>query len=94
MWFKTSLLWVEDKWNKFEAWVASLMPGFKTRIVSGLGIVGSMAGVLQEYITGLPLSELMTATQITVLAAILFTLTFWLRGIGERVNVRVSSPTS
>lgn len=94
MWFKTALLWVEDKWNKFEAWVASLMPGLKTRIVAGLGVVGSMAGVLQEYVTGLPLTEFMTATQIMIGTAILFTLTFWLRGIGERVNVRVSSPTS
>lgn len=74
-------------WAAFEAWVASLMPGLKTKLVTGLGAIGSLAAVGQEYVTGLPLSEFMTGTQIAVATTVLFTLAFWLRGIGERASV-------
>lgn len=78
------LTWFASIWNKFEAWVAGWMPGLKTEIVTGLGALGSLAGILQEYITGLPLSEFMTATQVTIATTVLFSLAFWLRNIGTR----------
>lgn len=84
---------VKSWWASFEAWVASWMPGFKTHVVAGLGAVGSAAGVLQEYITGLPLSTFMTATQALIATTVLFTLAFWLRGIGDRVEARASNNT-
>ncbi len=90
MWFKTICLWIEDKWNKFEAWVASWMPSLKTRTVSGLGAIGFAAGNLQEYVSQLPLSTFMTVTQVAWLSVVLLTLTFWLRGLNDRVNVRTS----
>jgi hypothetical protein len=71
--------WLKAKWTSFEAWCASWMPGLKTYIVTGLGALGSLAAVLQEYITGLPLSEFMTGTQIAVATAVLFSLAFWTR---------------
>ena len=77
---------IKADWNAFESWVASWMPGLKTKVVSGLGALGSLAAVGQEYITGLPLSEFMTGTQIAIATAVLFTLTFWLRGISSRVG--------
>lgn len=85
-----SSLWsgLKSTWAKFEAWVASWMPGFKTHLVSGLGAIGSGAGLLQEYISGLPLDHLMTASQILFLTGVLFTLAFWFHGLTERVESR------
>lgn len=76
--------WIKNTWDKFEAWVASWMPGFKTYTITALGAVGSAAGVLQEYITGLPLSTFMNATQITIATAVLFSLAFWFRRLADR----------
>jgi len=90
--FKQACLWIEDKWNKFEAWVASWMPGLKTKVITGLGAIGSLAATLQEFVTGLPITTFMTATQLTAVTLVLFVLSFWLRGLGDRVNARVSSP--
>lgn len=75
---------VKSIWSEFEAWVASWMPGFKTYLATGIGAVGSLAAILQEYITGLPLSEFMTGTQVAFLTTILFTLAFWFHNIGNR----------
>lgn len=76
--------WIKDKWNRFQDWVATWMPGFKTKLISGLGAVGMAAGVLQEFITGLPLSTFMTATQIAIVGVVLFSLTFWFRQLANR----------
>lgn len=76
--------WIKNTWDKFEAWVASWMPGFKTQTVSALGAIGSLAAVLQEYVTGLPLSTFMTGTQITIATAVLFSLAFWFRRLADR----------
>lgn len=70
-------------WSKFEAWVASWMPGLKTFVVTGIGAIGSLAATLQEYVTGLPLSEFMTGTQIAIGTTILFTLAFWFRHLSD-----------
>lgn len=88
------MTWLSTEWNRFEAWVASWMPGLKTKVVAGLGSIGSLAGVLQEYVTGLPLSSFMTATQVAGVGIVLFTLTFWLRGLSDRVNARVFNPSN
>lgn len=77
--------WIKNAYNSFEAWVYSWMPGFKTKLVAGVGALGSLAGVLQQYITGLPLSEFATSTQIAVLTTVLFTLAFWFKDMGVRV---------
>lgn len=87
-----SRLWsgLKGLWVKFEAWVASWMPGFKTYIVSGLGAIGSLAATLQEYVTGLPLSTFMTGTQIAIGTTVLFTLAFWFHNMSERHNIAVN----
>lgn len=77
-------IWIKDKWNSFETWVASWMPGFKTKTVTALGAVGFYAATLQEYITGLPLSTFMNATQITITGAVLFSLAFWFRRLADK----------
>jgi len=81
---------IKNAWNSFETWVASWMPGLKTEIVTGLGALGSLAALGQEYLTGLPNTTFMTATQMAIASTVLFTLAFWLRNIG----VRTSSPNT
>lgn len=76
--------WLKDKWNRFQNWVSTWMPGLKTKLATGLGAVGMAAGVAQEYITGLPLSTFMTATEIAIASAVLFTLSFWFRSLANR----------
>jgi len=88
MWLKSTISWIEDKWAKFEAWVARVTPGLKTKLATGLGAIGSAGAVGQEYITQMPLTKFITAEQIAIASAVLFTLAFWFRGIGDRVALR------
>jgi len=75
--------WVYNKWVGFNHWVASIAPGLKTKIVTFLGMVGSLAASMQEYITGLPLSTFVTAEHAAIIGVVLFTLTFWFRGLSK-----------
>lgn len=92
MWLKSVLSWIEDKWVRFEAWMNSWAPGAKTRIVNALGAIGGAAAFLQQYITQMPLTRFVTVEQIAIGSAVLFTLSFWLRGLGDRVDARVETP--
>lgn len=82
--FRKAWEWVKDKWNRFDAWAASMAPGVKTKIVAALGALGNFAYVAQQYVAGLPLEKFFTATNLLVLNAVLFTLAFWFRGMSER----------
>ncbi len=88
MWIKSTILWIDDKWTRFEAWVASVTPGIKTKLATALGAIGSLGAVGQEYVTQMPLTKFITAEQIAITSAVLFTLAFWFRGIGDRVALR------
>lgn len=76
--------WFSNAWSKFETWVASWAPGFKTEFVAFLGILGNAAYLGQQYVQGLPAVPFANATVVATASVILFTLAFWLRGIGER----------
>ena len=76
--------WVKDKWTRFNDWLASKMPGLKTKIITAVGAVGMAAGVLQEFLTGLPLSVFLSATQIAIISGVLFALGFWARLLANR----------
>lgn len=66
-------------WRKFDSWVASWAPGLKTKIATGLGALGMFAATMQDYITGLPLDKFITSTEVAIISAVLFTLSFWFR---------------
>lgn len=83
--------WISDTWAKFEGWVNGWFPGAKTYIMTGLGAVGSIAAYMQEYVTGLPVTKYITAETLTLISAGLFTLSFWFRGLGDRVDARKAS---
>lgn len=84
------LNWIKNAWDSFEAWVHSWFPGFKTYITTGLGVIGSAAAVLQQYVTGLPITHYITAETMAIASAALFTLSFWFKGMGDRVDARNS----
>lgn len=81
---RTAWQWLNAKRNAVQDWFASWLPGFKTRIVTVLGFLGSTAALLQEYITGLPIAELVTPTNLLIANMVLFTLAFWFRGLANR----------
>ena len=78
------LQWFKDKINSFEDWVASILPGLKTKITVALGLVGNMAFVIKVYLAGLPLGEYATTQNLLIANMILFTLAYWFRGLGDR----------
>lgn len=82
------LNWILDKNAKFEAWVHSWFPGFKTRFMAGLGAISMAAASMQEYVTGLPATKWISQEVLTGTSAVLFTLSFWFSNMGERVKSR------
>lgn len=78
--------WFKTKWLAFERFLDRLAPKIKTKLVAFLGMVGSTAAVVQEYITGLPTSTMITAEKISIATAVLFTLSFWFRNMGDRTK--------
>lgn len=78
--------WLSNTWSKFETWVASWMPGFKTKTVTALGALGTAAAVLQGYVSGLPLEKFMNATQIAIASAVLFSLAYWFRSLADKAE--------
>jgi hypothetical protein len=91
-WFKTAYQWLVDKWTSFEAWVYEWMPGFKTKLIAFIGIVGNAAVVLQDYITQVPLNKFVNETQLAVIGIVLFTLAFWFKRLSD--NYSSPLPTS
>lgn len=85
MWdiIKAPFVWLKDKWTAFSAWIASWFPGWKTQTVAALGAVGSLAATMQEFVSGLPLNEFVTTTQVTMITTGLFILTFWFRRLSN-----------
>lgn len=79
---------IETVYGKFEDWVHSWMPGFKTTIVTALGAIGSTAALCQQYITQLPLDKFATATQVAIGTLAVSLLALWFHGMGDRVDER------
>lgn len=85
-------------WKSLEGVVASVYPKAKTEFVAFLGIVGDLAYMGQDYLTQLTglNSNVITGSKVVIANIVLFSLAFWLRGIGDRVADRasVSKPTA
>ena len=76
--------WLKQKVSEFNTWVASWLPGAKTYLVAAVGTLATMAGALQEYITGIPLGQMVGETKALLITAGLFTLVFWTRFLANR----------
>lgn len=64
-------------------WLKERMPGLKTKLVTAFGAIGSAAGLMQEYLTGIPLNQLLGVTEALLVSAVLFTLAFWARHLSK-----------
>ena len=76
--------WLSEKWNVFQDWFASMLPGWKTKLTAFLGLLGNAAYVSQDYITGLNLSQYVTTENLMIANMVLFTMAFWFRGLADR----------
>lgn len=74
-------LWekIKKPFIRFNEWLKGKMPGLKTKVLTAIGAIGMAAGVLQEFVSGLPLSAFLTATHVAIVSAVLFALSFWAR---------------
>lgn len=75
---------IKDKWNEFQLWAASKWPGVKTKALAALGVLSSVAALFQDYITGLPLVQLVGEKVALAIVASLFTLIFWTRTLTNK----------
>lgn len=80
--------WLSKQWASFEAWVHSWFPGFKTQAVNSVGVIGAGSAAAYEYIVGLPETKYLSKEALTITAAVLFTLSFWFKNMGDRVEAR------
>ena len=76
-------LWIKTQLLRFHNWVASKAPGIKTKVITGLGFIGSTAALLQEFVSGLPLSTIIGATEALIVTSVLFALAFWFRSMAR-----------
>jgi hypothetical protein len=85
-----SNLWAGTKelWDRFEAWVAGWVPSLKTKLVSAATVVAGASSLFAEYLKTVDLSYLVNAKTLSITMIVLGTLTFWLRGLGDRVEAR------
>lgn len=79
------LNWIKDKWAKFEAWIYSWFPGFKTKTMLLLGTIGNGAAVFQSFVTGLPTTKYISTEVLSGVSMALYMLAFWFQGMGDRV---------
>ena len=71
-----------------EAFLTRIAPSVKTKITVFLGAAGNAAYYLKDYVAGLPLEKMVTVERLMLINAVLFTLAFWFKGMGERVAER------
>lgn len=89
MWetMKTPFVWLADKWNKFEDWMASIAPGVKTHVTAAAIFVGDVAYMFKDYLEQLPIEVLtkhLTADFLIGLNLILVSLIFWFRRLANK----------
>lgn len=73
-------------WQRFETWVYSWFPGYKTKAMAALGTLGSLAALLQQFVTGLPITQKISADTMLIVSSVLFTLSYWFKDMGSRVE--------
>ncbi len=76
--------YIQNKMDQFEAWVASKLPGWKTKLLTGLGALASLALSVQDYITGIPLSDLTSPKTALLVTFGVFTLAYWTRRLSDK----------
>lgn len=75
--------YINTKREDFNAWVATWLPGMKTKIVASLGAVGMFSSYMQEYISGLPLDQFVSSKTVALISGGMFTLAYWFKSLGN-----------
>lgn len=94
MWskIKTGLSWVWDKiklaWAWWEEQVAKFLPGFKLLLINAFTVIGTSATAIAAYLKEVDLAQIVNAKTLAIAMIVVSTLSFWLRGIGDRVEDR------
>lgn len=82
--FKTIWNKLTTWWDNFEGWVAEQAPGWKTKTVALLGLLGNAAYSLQEYVTHIPATKIMSVEAMGLITVVLFTLSYWFRRVADK----------
>lgn len=69
--------------QRFQLRAAEIYPGVKTRVVTALGSLGTLAVALQGYVTGIPANRYIDPEQLAVAGFVLFTLAYWTRSLSN-----------
>lgn len=86
--FKNIWAGAKELWARFEAWVASWLPGLKTYLVNAAGMLAVGAAALEAYLKNVDLSQVINAKTLAITMVAVSTLTFWLANIPSRVASR------
>lgn len=81
---KAPFLWVAEKWDQFEDWFASKIPWLKSKMIALLGFISTGALSLQELVTNIPLSQIMTAERVAISSTVLFAIIWFVRRLGTK----------
>lgn len=79
--------WLNNERHKFNDWVASKIPGWKTNITAAIAFVGNAAFAFQSYIQEIPvefIQKYVTGDTLVIFNLVLLSLIFWFRTLGNR----------
>lgn len=79
---KAPFVWIANKFHEFEVWFASKVPWLRSKGIALLGAIGSAAASMQEYITNVPLAQIMTAERLAWITFGLMTVIYLVRRLG------------
>lgn len=94
MWqkIKNAIAWTWEKikagWAWFELQCNKLAPGFKTILVNGVTAVGTSATAIAAYLKDVPAEQVFNAKYVAIALFVVSTLSWWLHGLGDRVDSR------
>ncbi len=84
---KSDAAWIKNKWLKFESWFnLTVVPGLKVKIVNALSAIGVAATGAAAYMKEVPLDTIVSAKTVAIAMFVVATLSYWLRGIGDRTE--------
>lgn len=73
-------------WARFESWVHSWAPGVKTKLVAGIGALGGVVLELQEFVSGLPIEQIITGKNLVFFTTGMFVLCFWFKRLSDKYS--------
>lgn len=76
--------WIKDDWNAFETWLANKWPGFKTKALAALTVVGSGVMALLDYLNQVDITQFMTGREALYLTMAVGGLTYFFQHLRSK----------